>query len=61
MKLSILQKGKDNYASRKETVSKWSKNTYKVISIDYDVSLNKYYKLEELPKRYYRHELLLVD
>ena len=54
-------KGKDNYASRKETVSKWSKNTYKVISIDYDVSLNKYYKLEELPKRYYRHEILLVD
>lgn len=59
--VKVFTKGKGNYASRKETFSKWSPNKYKVIGIDVDITLKKYYKLEGLSKHYYRHELLLID
>lgn len=59
--VKVFTKGKGNYASRKETFSKWSPNTYKVIDIDVDITLKKYYKLEGLSKNYYRHEILLID
>jgi len=59
--VKIFTKGKGNYTSRKETVSRWSSENYKVKDIGYDISMNKYYVLEGLTKHYLRHELLLVD
>jgi hypothetical protein len=59
--VKIYTKGKGNYTSRKETVSRWSSDNYIVKDIDMDVSLNKYYLLDGLPKRYSRHEILLVN
>lgn len=59
--VKVYTKGKDNYGSRKETVSKWSKQVYKVIDINKDMTLNTYYVLEGLRKHYSRHELLLVS
>jgi len=48
--VKIYTKGKDNYGSRKETVSRWSQKVYKVIDIDKDMMLNTFYKLEGLRK-----------
>ena len=59
--VKIYKKGKGNYTSRKETISKWSKENYKVVKIGYDITANKYYQLEGLNKRYLRHEILLID
>jgi hypothetical protein len=59
--VKIYTKGKGNYTSRKETVSRWSDDNYIVKYIDRDVSLNKYYMLDGLTKRYSRHEILLVN
>ena len=58
--VKVFTKGTNNYTSRKETVSKWSNDTYIVKQIDRDVTLNKYYALEGLTKRYSSHEILLV-
>ena len=55
--VKVYTKGKGNYTSRKETVSRWSDDNYIVKDIDRDVSLNKYYVLDGLPKRYSRHEI----
>jgi hypothetical protein len=59
--VKVYTKGKDNYTSRKEYNSKWSAKTYKVESIDRDITFNKFYVLEGLNKHYHRHELLLLD
>mgnify|MGYP001063599297 CR=1 FL=1 len=59
--VKVFTKGKGNYTSRKETTSRWSDRTYKVVNIDRDITLNKYYVLEGLQKHYNRHELLLID
>ena len=59
--VKVFTKGKGNYTSRKETTSRWSDKTYKVVNIDRDITLNKYYVLEGLQKHYNRHELLLID
>ena len=59
--VKVYTKGKDNYTSRKEYNSKWSDKTYKVVSIDRDITFNKYYVLDGLKKQYHRHELLLID
>ena len=59
-KVNICTKGAGNYISRKETVSRWSDK--KIIeTIDRDMTLQKYFLLEGLKKRYLRHELLMVD
>ena len=59
--VKVFTKGKGNYTSRKETVSRWSSETYKVKDIGYDITLNKYYVLEGLPRHFLRHELLLIQ
>ena len=59
--VKVCTKGKGNYTSRKETVSRWSDDNYIVKDIDRDVSLNKYYVLDGSPKRYSRHEILLIN
>ena len=59
--VKIYNKGKGNYTSRKETHSRWSDRTYKVVKIDRDITLNTYYILEGLRKQFNRHELLLTD
>ena len=58
--VKVYTKGTNNYTSRKETVSRWSNDVYIVKDIDRDVTLNKYYVLEGLPKHYSRNEILLV-
>ena len=60
-KVKIYTKGKQNTSSRKETVPKWSSDTFKVIKIDHDMLLNKIYILEGKTKHYTRNELMLVD
>ena len=60
-KVKIYTKGKGNYTSRKETVSRWSDKTYKIEKIDKDMTLQTYYLLEGLKRRYLRHELLLIN
>jgi len=59
--VKVYTKGKGNYTSRKETTSRWSDKTYKVVKIGRDITLNTYYVLEGLQKHYNRHELLLID
>ena len=59
--LGYLQEGKGNYTSRKETMSRWSNETYTVKEIDRDVSLNNYYRLDGLTKRYSRHGNVLAN
>ena len=56
-----IYKRAGNYISRKETVSRWSDKIYTIETIDRDMTLQKYYLLEGLKKRYLRHELLMVD
>ena len=60
-KVNIYTKGAGNYISRKETVSRWSDKIYTIETIDRDMTLQKYFFLEGLKKRYLRHELLMVD
>ena len=59
--VKIYTKGKDNYGSRKESKSRWSDRTYKVVKIDRDILLNTFYVLEGSNRHYNRHELLLID
>ena len=59
--VKIYTKGAGNYTSRKETVSRWSDKKYKIEKIDRDMTLQKYYVLEGLKRRYLRHELLLIN
>ena len=59
--VKVFTKSGGNYTSRKETRSKWSEKTYEVKEVERDKQLNKYYVLEGLPKKYMRHELLLVN
>ena len=59
-KVKFFEKKRGNYTDRKETNPKWSKQSYKVIEIKYDMTGNKTYKLEGLTKPYLRHEILLV-
>ncbi len=59
--VKIYKKGKGNFTSRKESVSKWSAAKYKVIKIGNDITGNKYYQLENLTRHYSRHELLLME
>ena len=44
--VKVYTKGKDNYTPGKEYNSKWSDSSYKVISIDRDITFNKYYVLD---------------
>ena len=60
-KVKIYTKGAGNYISRKETNSRWSDKVYTIEKIDRDMTLQKYYLLEGLKRRYVRHELLMVD
>ena len=60
-KVKIYNKGKGNYTSRKETTSRWTNNTFTITNIGRDMMLNKYYEIEGRPKKYNRHELLLVN
>ena len=59
--VKIFDKGSGNYVSRKETRSQWSERKYKVILVGKDMRNNKYYKLEGKPRKYNRHELLLIQ
>ena len=59
--VDVFTKGKGNYTSRKETTSRWSDRTYKVLRIDRDITLNLYYVVEGLQKHYNKHELLLIN
>ena len=58
--VKVFQKKRGNYTDRKEYVSCWSNNLFKVENIEYDIMGNKTYKLEGLTKPYLRHEVLLV-
>ena len=60
-KVKIYTKGAGNYISRKETNSRWSDRVFTIEKIDRDMTLQKYYLLEGLKRRYLRHELLMVD
>ena len=60
-KVKIYTKGAGNYISRKETNSRWSDKVYTIEKIDRNMTLQKYYLLEGLKRRYLRHELLMVD
>ena len=60
-KVKIYNKGKGNYTSRKETTSRWTNNTFTITNIGRDMMLNKYYEVEGRPKKFNRHELLLVN
>ena len=60
-KVKIYNKGKGNYTSRKETTSRWTNNTFTITNIGRDLMLNKYYEVEGRPKKFNRHELLLVN
>ena len=60
-KVKTYTKGAGNYISRKETNSRWSDKVYTIENIDRDMTLQKYYLLEGLKRRYLRHELLMVD
>ena len=60
-KVKNHNKGKGNYTSRKETTSKWSTVSSKITNVGRDMMLNKYYELEGRPKKYNRHELLLIN
>ena len=60
-KVKIYTKGAGNHISRKETNSRWSDKVYTIEKIDRDMTLQKYYLLEGLKRRYMRHELLMVD
>jgi hypothetical protein len=59
--VKIYTKGKGNYTSRKETTSRWSDRTYKVVKIDRDITLNTYYVLEGVVRHHSRFELLLIE
>ncbi len=59
--VKVFTKGKGNYVSRKETNSRWSSSSYKVIKIEKDITLDNYYVLEGLNRHYRRHEVLLVN
>ena len=60
-KVKIYTKGAGNYISRKETNSRWSDKVYTIEKVDRDMTLQKYYLLEGLKRRFLRHELLMVD
>ena len=59
-KVKIYEKKRGNYTDRKETNPKWSKTSYKVEKIKYDMMGNKTYILQGLSRPYLRHEILLV-
>ena len=59
--MKVYKKGKGNYTSRKETTSRWSDRTYKVVKIDRDITLNTYYVLDGSTRHFNRHELMLVS
>ena len=58
--VKIFKKGRGNYTDRKEYVSKWSKENYKVKEIVYDNVGNRTFNLEGLKRPYLRHEILKV-
>ena len=58
--VKIFTKGRGNYTDRKEYVSKWSKEIYKIKEIIYDDVGNRTFKLEGLNRPYLRHEILKV-
>ena len=57
-KVKVFQKGRGNYTDRKEYVSKWTTQTYKVKEIKYDTTGSKNFILDGLNKPYLRHEIL---
>ena len=56
--VKIFSKGGGNYVSRKETNSRWSKETYKIEKIEYDKVANKTFRLQGLKRPFLRHEIL---
>ena len=59
-KVKTFTKGRGNYTSRKETTSKWSKETYTIEEIKRDMTGSRTFKLQGLRKQFLRHELLKV-
>ena len=58
--VKTFTKGRGNYTSRKETMSKWSQETYVINKINHDMTGTKAFKIEGLRKPFLRHELLKV-
>lgn len=52
----IVTQGRGNYSDRKEYVSRWNKENYKVKKIEYDSTGNRTYLIEGLTKPILRHE-----
>ena len=60
-KVKVFQKKRGNYTDRKEYVSRWSNNLLKVDKIEYDIMVNKTYKVAGIDKPLLRHVFLLVN
>ena len=58
--VKTFTKGGGNYTSRKETMSKWSKESYTIEKINYDMTGTKTFKLQGMRKPFLRHELLKI-
>ena len=59
--VKVFEKGKDNYTVRKEYNSKWSNQSYRIVSIEYHRVGNRVFKLNGLRKPYLRHEILKTN
>ena len=58
--VKIFSKGSGNYTDRKEYLSKWSKEDFRVERIDYDSIGNRVFRLAGKARPYLRHEIFKV-
>lgn len=58
--VKIFSKGRGNYTDRKEYLSKWSEQNYRVERIDYDSIGNRVFRLAGKTRPYLRHEIFKV-
>ena len=58
--VKIFNKGSGNYTDRKEYLSKWSEQNYRVERIDYDSIGNRVFRLAGKTRPYLRHEIFKV-
>ena len=58
--VKIFSKGRGNYTDRKEYLSKWSNENYRVERIDYDSIGNRVFRLAGKARPYLRHEIFKV-
>ena len=58
--VKIFNKGRGNYTDRKEYLSKWSEQNYRVERIDYDSIGNRVFRLAGKTRPYLRHEIFKV-